>query len=75
MDDKDTIQEIIEMYVKLGNFIVDESTKFKNKLERNNELDSSDLETLSQQIDVWNQSLGVMSDKLNEIMTSRDDSI
>ena len=75
MDDKDTIHEIIERYVNLGKSIVRESTKFKNKLERNNELDSSDLETLSQQIDVWNQSLGVMSDKLNEIMTSRDDSI
>lgn len=75
MDDKDTIQEIIERYVKLGNFIVGESTKFKNKLEQNNELDSSDLETLAQQIDAWNQTLGVMSDKLNEIMTSRDDSI
>ena len=75
MEDKDTIQEIIERYVKLGNFIVGESTKFKNKLEQNNELDSSDLETLAQQIDAWNQTLGVMSDKLNEIMTSRDDSI
>jgi len=75
MDDKDTIQEIIERYVKLGNFIVGESTKFKNKLEQNNELDSSDLETLAQQIDAWNQTLGVMSNKLNEIMTSRDDSI
>jgi len=75
MDDKDIIQEIIDLYVNLGNFIVGESTKLKNKLERNNELDSGDLETLSQQIDVWHQSLGVMSDKLNEIMTSRDDSI
>ena len=75
MDDKDTIQEIIELYVDLGNSIVGESTKLKNKLEQNNELDSSDLETLSKQFDVWSQSLGVMSDKLNEIMTSRDNSI
>ena len=75
MYDKDTIQKIIENYANLGNIIVTESAKFKNKLEQNNELDSSDLETLSQQIDVWNQSLGVMSDKLNEIMTSRDNSI
>ncbi len=75
MDDKDTIHEIIEKYVRLGNYIVGESTKFKNKLDQNNELDSSDLETLSQQIDSWIQSLGVMGNKLNEIMTSRNDSI
>ena len=75
MYDKDTIQKIIENYVNLGNTIVKESAKFKNKLGQNYELDSTDLETLSQQIDAWIQSLGVLSDKLNEIMTSRDNSI
>jgi len=75
MYDKDIIQEIIETYVSLGNVIVRESAKLKNKLERNNELDSSDLEALSLEIDSWYLSLAVMSDKLNEIMTSRDNSI
>jgi len=75
MYDKDIIQEIIEIYVGLGNAIVRESTKLKNKLERNNELDSSDLEALSQAINAWTGSLGVMGVKLNEIMTSRDNSI
>ena len=75
MDDKDIIQDIIRLYVNLGKSIVSESTKFKNKLEQNNELDSSDLETLSEQIDAWSQSLGVIGDKLNEIMRSRENSI
>jgi len=61
--------------VNLGKSVVGESSKFKNKLEQNNELDSSDLETLYEQIAAWSQSLGVMGDKLDEIMKSRGNSI
>ena len=75
MYDEDVIQKIIETYASLGNVIVIESTKLKNKLERNNKLDSSDLEALSLLVDSCIGTLEVVRDKLNEMMTSRDDSI
>jgi len=75
MYDEDVIQKIIETYASLGNVIVIESTKLKNKLERNNELDSSDLEALSLLVDTCVGTLEVVRDKLDEIMTSRDNSI
>ena len=72
---QELIEKVVDMYFNLGQRITGESTKFKNKLDPKTGLDSSDIETLSEQIEVWMHSLGVMSDKLHEVMTSKNDSI
>jgi len=74
VSDKEAIQKIIDHYVHLGKVITHESNKLKNKLEPDG-LDSGDLEVLATQLDSWIGSLDVMSYKLHEIMTSKDDSI
>jgi len=74
-NNQELIEKVVDMYFKLGQNIMGESTKFKNKLDPKTGLGSSDLETLSEQIELWVNSLGVMSDKLHEVMTSKNDSI
>jgi len=74
-DSQELIEKVVDMYFRLGQNITGESTKFKNKLDPENGLDSSDLEALSDQIQVWISSLGLMSEKLHEVMTSKNDSV
>lgn len=74
MNDKEQIEDIIRLYVNLGKHISNESTKLQNKLGPNG-VDSGDLETMYEQFGVWVNSLGVMNDKLEEVLQNRKDSI
>jgi len=74
MEENTDIQKIIDQYERLGQIITHESSKLKNKLQPNG-LDSTDLETLSEQFTSWMQLLEGMSGNLQEIMTCKGNSI
>jgi hypothetical protein len=40
------IKDAVEVYLKTGQYIVEESTKFKDKLDSEKGLESSDIETM-----------------------------
>ena len=65
------IKDAVEVYLKTGQYIVEESTKFKDKLDSENGLESSDIETMLKQIDSWSGSFGVITDRMNMVLKSR----
>ena len=65
------IKDAVEVYLKTGQYIVEESTKFKDKLDSENGLESPDIETMLKQIDAWSGSFGVISDRMNQVLNSR----
>ena len=62
------------MYLKTGQYIMEESIKFKDRLDPDNGLESSDIETMLKQIDAWSGSFGVVTDRMNHILKSRKSS-
>jgi len=68
------IKDAVEVYLKTGQYIVEESQKFKDKLDPEKGLESSDIETMLQQITSWNRSFGVISDRMNQVLRARKNS-
>ena len=65
------IKDAVEVYLKTGQYIVEESTKFKDNLNSENGLESSEIETMLNQIDSWSGSFGVIADRMNQVLKSR----
>ncbi len=65
------IKDAVEVYLKTGQYIVEESSKFKDKINPENGLESSDIEAMLKQIDAWSGSFGVISDRMNQVLSSR----
>jgi hypothetical protein len=65
------IKDAVAVYLKTGQYIVEESTKFKDNLNSKNGLESSDIETMLKQIDAWSGSFGVITDRMNQVLKSR----
>ena len=68
------IKDAVEVYLKTGQYIVEESTKFKGNLDSESGLKSSGIETMLKQIDAWSGSFGVITDRMNRVLKSRKSS-
>ncbi len=65
------IKDAVEVYLKTGQYIVEEATKFKDNLDSEKGLESLDIETMLKQIDSWSGSFGVITDRMNQVLKSR----
>jgi len=68
------IKDAVEIYFKTGQYIVDESTKLKNKLNPEKGLESIDIETMLKQITAWNGSFDKISDMMKPVLKARQNS-
>ncbi len=75
MHDNEMVKGLVEQYWKIGQHISNESTTFKNKLEPEKGLESSDLETMLEQIDIFSGTFGVLSDRIRDELGLRSDSV
>ena len=62
------IKEIVRRYENIGQIIIRETEKLKNKLDPETGLEVHDLEAIAEQLPVWVRSMGKIGDRIDALL-------